>query len=149
MNRRDFVRFLALTAGSSLLPEQLKEVERYYEVNTPQGNELIAIDQINLAGMASTATPMSFVLSDANEKKFVGGLNLFGGVFLWQSSITGKIVGKSSSLRCKIGGLSNFQNDDQWLQENLRGHIGYIDQGGLRHVKEIRSCSFSFSQENS
>lgn len=133
MNRRDFVKFLALVgAGAAALPEQVAAFERYYEVNTPLVDSgLVSVDEVFLTGMAQKSLPMMFTVTYLDEVKLALGINAFGGLCRWCAMPDQKIVLPAHE----------FVWDINWLiwpdGFPLTGHISYIDQTAVRYTRVI------------
>ncbi len=127
MNRRDFVKFLALTAaGAAALPQQIAAFESYYEANTPQtSEELLAVDEIWASGMASCSTVVKMIFfPEAQSGGMTLGMNAFGGMIRWAAMPDQKIIIRKRHLTWDISGNSN--------PSILEGHVSYIGQDRRR-----------------
>jgi hypothetical protein len=92
-NRREFVKFLALlAAGAAAKPDQIEAFERYYEANTPQGDNLVAVDEIWLSGMAQQSEPVAVEFYKKGSVVLPLGINCFGGMCRWQAAPDQKII---------------------------------------------------------
>jgi hypothetical protein len=132
MNRREFVKFIALiAAGASALPQQIEAFERYYEANTPQDdNELVAIDEIFISGLATKSRPVQFDLPAA---MMCMGINLFGGIIRWGAMPDQKII------LPRLNVSWSFTPEQE--PEILKGHISFIDHNAKRHYQPITAMS--------
>ncbi len=124
MNRREFVKFLALIgAGTAALPEQVSAFETFYEANTPQvANGIISIDEVLIGGVATGSTPVSVQVFDGKKSVLNFGMNLFGGMFRWAAMPKQEIIMPENQLTWEINAPAH-QYD---------GQISFIDQRGLR-----------------
>lgn len=139
MNRRDFVKFLALVgAGAAALPEQIAAFERYYEVNTPLVDSgLVSVGEVFLAGMAQKSLPMMFNVTYLGEVKLALGINAFGGLCRWIAMPDQKIVLPAREFVWDIRGLDDGHSDITMSPFPLTGHISYIDQTAVRYTRVI------------
>lgn len=133
MNRRDFIKFVALTAaGTSALPQQLAALERYYEINSPQVEGLISVDEVIISGMAdhpSIILQCDFFSNNNNVLNF--GLNACGAVLRWIAAPNQQIV--TNKFRWEIKDVGDLENQNI----PIYGHINYIDQQGIRHSQKL------------
>jgi hypothetical protein len=139
MNRRDFIRHLAiLAAGMSAMPAQVDAFEQMFELNAPRdtvGRGLLAVRHIIIGGMAKKSTPVTarFFRGQPEIHRTVAcyGLNLFGGAVQWMTAPDEPIIAES------IGGPFDFQwdvrgGDGELVDADvLVGCVRYIDQGGM------------------
>jgi hypothetical protein len=135
MDRREFVRYLALTAaGLSALPEQVAAFERYYNLNTSNVERgLVAVDEILISGLAGMSIRFKIDIIHLDEIKVPLGLNAFGGIVRWVAPPDMKIVVPGRELKWRINPMDYFEDVDP--MRYLTGHISYIDQGGFRMNK--------------
>ncbi len=138
MNRRDFVKSLALlAAGAAALPEQIAAFERYYEVNTPKtALPLLAFDELSISGMATRSVRVFVKFFDGDQVVLPAALNAFGGQYFWRGAPDNKIV--TSKLRWEI--TSPDVNDKDALLTMICGGVSYLDQDLVRHRCQITSC---------
>jgi hypothetical protein len=137
MDRRDFVKFIALlAAGAAARPEQIAAFERYYDINTPAaGNGFVAVDEVILGGMATTSMPVLFTLLRDDERVMRFGYNAFGGIVRWAAMPDQKIVAASGELRWQL------DQSDATVKRWLTGQINYIDQDGRRQFLDIETAA--------
>jgi hypothetical protein len=135
MDRREFVRFLALTAaGAAALPEQIGAFERYYDLNAAKAdNGLVAVDEVFISGLAPRSLRLKIDIMHLDEIKLPLGLNAFGGIVRWASAPDQKIVVPGHELEWRINVIDEAPDFD--AMRYLTGHISYIDQDGLRMNK--------------
>jgi len=102
--RREFIKMLGLlTAGLAAKPEQIAAFEQYYDRNSPQADvRLLALDELNVSGMASRSTRVLITIFREDERPVHYGMNAFGGVIRWVAGPDQKIVGAEGSLRWEI-----------------------------------------------
>lgn len=136
MNRRDFVKSLALlAAGASALPAQIAVFEQYYEANTPKiSGPLIAMDEIIISGMAGRSARVHVQVFGNGELRLNLGLNAFGGVLFWRAAPDSKIV--TSQL-----GWSITCPDEGFDVSMLQGGISYLDDKFKRQLCPIESLA--------
>lgn len=137
MNRRDFVKFLALiSAGVAARPDQIAAFEQYYDANTPAVERpLVAVDEIYLCGMAPRSTRLrTTFFPDAQAMHL--GLNAFGGAMRWLAAPDQKIILRRHHVAWDIE--SEDASDTAPLDSILIGHISYIDQAKIRRNLQIR-----------
>ena len=136
MNRRDFVKFLALTgAGVGALPAQVEAFERYYEANTPMVDEpLVAVDEIYLSGLASRSMRISAKFFHDSEYPRHYGFNAFGGIFLWRAQADQKVVLRKEHVTWALEALD--APSEQWRDLGV-GHISYVDQTSVRRNLQL------------
>jgi hypothetical protein len=131
MNRRDFVRFLGITAaGAAALPEQIEAFTAYYDANTPEtGEPLVAVDDIFVCGNAacSTLVTATFFIGTLVEKPVA--FNAFGGIIRWTAAPDQKIVLRRSDVSWKM-----TANTVGSFADVLVAHISYIDQAKVRRT---------------
>lgn len=136
MNRRDFVKFLALMcAGAAARPEQIEAFERYYEVNSPHTLDgLVAVDEVYLSGMAGTATPLRMgFFPNAEAGRLCLGMNAFGGIVRWAATPDQKIIIRERDIGWSIvHATSKGDVTSGPFKYIAEGHISYIDQNGKR-----------------
>lgn len=132
MNRRDFVKYLALVgAGLSAQPSQIAAFERYYEVNTPQTvDELVAVDEVFVSGIATCSTPIAMELFPS---ALSGGMNMalnaFGGIVRWMAPPDGKIAIRKSEL---VWSFTLIGREAPPFEDVATGYISYVCQDGKR-----------------
>jgi len=136
MNRRDFVKFLALTgAGVGALPAQVEALERYYEANTPMVDEpLVAVDEIYLSGLASRSMRISAKFFHDSEHPQHYGFNAFGGIFLWRAQVDQKVVLRKEHVTWALEALDAAPGE--WKHIGV-GHISYVDQTSVRRNLQL------------
>jgi hypothetical protein len=136
MNRRDFVKFLALTgAGVGALPAQVEAFERYYEANTPMVDEpLVAVDEIYLSGLASRSMRISAKFFHDSEHPRHYGFNAFGGMFLWHAQADQKVVLRKEHVTWALEALDPAP--EEWMSVGV-GHISYVDQTSVRRNLQL------------
>ncbi len=127
MQRRDFLKFLALLATpAAVKPEQIAAFEHYYDLNSPKEMPLIALDEIFVSGLAAKSTRVKIDIFRGTDLILPFGLNAFGGITRWVATPDQKIIATPSDLRWNIDFL-----DDGSMKE-ITGYISYIDGTGLR-----------------
>ena len=123
--RRDFVKFLALiAAGTAARPEQIAAFEEYYEANAPRADDLVAVDEISISGLASSASnPMNGEFYANDRPVLCCGMNLFGGVYFWRAAADSKIVVSRPDFfwRLRPAYMDSFSGF------HLQGHVKYVD----------------------
>lgn len=152
-SRRDFVRMIALlAAGAAALPAQVEAFTSYYEINTPPGaGPFIAMDEIWLCGQAQKSAPVYFDLFRGDNRLMALGINAFGGILRWKAIADDKVIGINDDLRWEMRQLAVPQAGateavfeavpDQWIGQNLTGHVSYIRHDGMRVMKLIDRAS--------
>lgn len=135
MERRNFVKFLALlAAGAAAKPEQIFAFEQYYEANTPFGEGLVAVDEINVAGLSWTATPVlcDFLVKD--KIRLPLAFNGFGGIMHWKAGPDQKIITAISDFSWNIRATNRTFAT---LTNEIRAYISYIGQDRVRKMVQI------------
>lgn len=141
MNRREFINHIALiTAGTLVHPDQFKEYKRGLEINAIEGvnDGLIIADEVSISGMAERSTPTFMEIFTNDEPELDLGVNLFGGVIRWISTV---------EHRMRITTPDKFTiqfkaKDDQLLLKHgkdFRGYIRYIDQSGRYQMANLKN----------
>jgi hypothetical protein len=135
MNRRDFVRFLGVTAaGAAALPQQIEAFEAYYDANTPMTSEpLVAVDEIWLCGMAGRSLRINATFFDDTKHELPLGINAFGGIICWKAQPDSKIVLTKYNVTWNTTVI-----DGEKFSDVLTGHISYIDQAKVRRNFALR-----------
>jgi hypothetical protein len=140
MDRRQFVNFIAMMAagGAAAKPEQVEAFQHYYEVNTPlvTDESLVAVDEIMVSGMAARSTPLRFRFW-AERHYMPIAFNLFGGIVRWTALPDGRFMASAADVRWTVECPSCLPLDDDWVNDVIVGHIGYIDSIGARHYRPI------------
>lgn len=132
MNRRDFIKFIALTAaGTSALPQQVAALERYYEVNSPQVEGLISVDEVIISGMADRSMILQCDFFSNNNNVLNFGLNAFGAILRWVAAPNQQIV--TNRFRWEIKDVGDMENQNI----PIYGRVNYIDQQGIRHSQKM------------
>jgi hypothetical protein len=136
-----------LAAGTASRPEQIEAFEHYYNANTPLiGGPFVAVDEISISGLAITSTPLRVRFHRMEAFELAAGLNAFGGVYVWRAGPDGKIVTEPNDFRwemkCEYTHIDGgeYVIDDEWVRQNLDGHIRYINQNGIRCTRPIVSA---------
>jgi hypothetical protein len=128
-NRRDFVKWLALTAaGMAALPQQIEAFEKYYEANTPElvkPGALVAVDEIMLSGMATASLPVAFKFYRMDYEALNFGVNLFGGLLRWVATPDQKLITYEEDFYWDMHPGLGFE--EQMHMGCLIGEVGYID----------------------
>jgi len=123
-NRRDFIQWLALiAAGTAARPEQIKAFEQYYDANTPVGNRLVALDEVQLIGLHNRGG-MPVVCNFYKQDRIIlpAGLNAFGGVYFWRAGPDSKIIADATDIFWKFDPKTpGFE-----LQNDINGTVSYI-----------------------
>jgi hypothetical protein len=132
MDRREFVKFLALlAAGAAAMPQQVEAFTHYFETNTPlTPSGLICVDEIYIGGTASKSTVARVQVLRDEEIVLNFSLNLFGGIVRWVAAPQQMLMGVEGDLTVKI---------DQ-PESDFTGHLLYIDQVGKRWTKLLTEC---------
>ena len=135
MNRREFVRFMALmSAGAAALPEQLSAFERYYDINTPQiGEQFAGVDEVFLCGCASRSVVVRASFYKEDELIMPLAFNAFGGVLRWVATPLQTIMCLPTDFSWRIA--METGHTDEKPKHIFSGHIGYIDNEGFRRTK--------------
>lgn len=155
MDRREFVKFLALTAaGAAALPEQVLAFERYYTANTPSVAPFIAFDEVSAAGLRlSSSLPVRMIFSKGPDMVLNAAFNAFGGIYFWRAAPDSKIVASVSvpltweitvwrkGWQDQAESSGDFQLlEDAEVKRVLQGHVSYIDQNAVRHTVPIETA---------
>lgn len=139
MDRRDFVKFIALmAAGVAAAPEQIAAYEHYYDVNAPRlaPKGLIAVDEIWISGLASCSTAARLELVREPRCVLHFGLNLYGGVVRWAAMADQKILAPKGGLVWDLTGHRNGEST-KLRTEDFCGQISYIDPDGCRQYQSL------------
>ncbi len=139
MDRREFVKFLALlAAGATAAPEQIEAFRHYYNMNTPNtAAPLVAVDEVFISGMADRALPVTFDIllrGPPEQIKLALGLNAFGGCVRWCAMGDQKIVAADTDFMWR---LARADGGDRLEPKNFHGHISYVDQDGIRGIRVL------------
>ena len=138
--RRDFIKYLALiAAGAAALPQQIEAFEKYYEANTPFGDELVAIDEVFLSGVATKSTPIWFELYRNDRMVSKWGMNTFGGILRWTAMPDQKIIASRPDIFWRITAPKHFD-----LAE-FSGQISYVDGSYKRRLVNMQSLTGSLA----
>lgn len=106
MNRRDFLRNLALiSAGPLVMPDfQMDALISTFEKNCPVAKNLIAIDDVCIMGLAKSSRPVLAIFSRDTVPILNLGLNLFGGIYRWVAPAQSPFLFSSlDNLKFRIG----------------------------------------------
>ncbi len=130
MDRREFVRFIALmAAGTAAMPEQVEAFTHYFETNTPlTPSGLVCVDEIYIGGTATKSTVAKVQLLCDDEPVLNLALNLFGGVVRWVAAPQQMIMAVAGDLKLTCD------------KPEFQGQIMYIDQVGKRRTKVLTEC---------
>lgn len=133
MNRRDFIKHIAMLTGPMLIPEQLNELVRNLEINAiPQVEKgLVYIDDIFIGGFATKSTRIYAKFFNYNGMELNLPFNAFGGIIRWVAG---------PNMRLKITTPDKFCweiiSPDGLIipgENSIRGGFLYIDQEGRQH----------------
>ena len=151
MNRRDFVRFVALTAATAAaLPQQVEALTRYYERNTPLTfAPLVAVDEVMFSGLAQYSTVATIWFFRRDDFLMDLSINAFGGVLRWHAFADQKIVLPPADFRWEIVNRAARDGEDKPAPFDswLAGTVSYVDQTGLRRVARITRPKGALSDE--
>ncbi len=137
MQRRDFLRFLALLATpAAVMPEQIAAFEYYYDRNSPKEMPLIAVDEISVSGLAANSPRVKIDIFWGGDLKLALGLNAFGGIIRWVATPEQKIIAAPNDVRWNITFLDVAYNDDISMKA-ITGYISYIDGTGRRQSRTL------------
>ena len=134
MNRREFIRHLALiAAGSTAISQQIDALERFYEANAPAGaSTLIALDDICIGGVAPVSTPLIFDLLRGDRMVLRFPWNAFGGMVRWSPMPDQRLIAAPGELRWEIRPPEAYGTHVS--PSCVEGFIGFIDSDGLRQT---------------
>jgi hypothetical protein len=156
MDRREFVKFLALlAAGAAAKPEQIAAFERYYDINSPSFlTGLVAVDEVMLHGLATSSLVLKMDIMTPEPLNLA--INAYGGIVRWVAAPDQKIVCRASDFTWDIyrgepKSLDDPKSEDQthhiesdeWLLARFTGHVSYIDQTGRRRNRPLTTLSGS------
>ena len=130
MDRREFVKFIALlAAGAAAAPEQVEAYTHYFETNTPLvPSGLVCVDEIIIGGTANKSTVAHVQLFHDEEPVLNFAVNLFGGWVRWLAAPQQMIMAVAGDLKLEID------------KPQFQGQMMYIDQLGKRRTKVITEC---------
>jgi hypothetical protein len=135
MNRREFVKYLALTAGAAALPPQIAALEQYYEINTPiTPGPYLAMDEVYIGGIANIgSTPLKIGFYQNGLVILNCSLNAFGGCYFWRGALDHKIIANpANELTWKISYFDNGTLTDQKVREIIDGTASFVTSDGKR-----------------
>jgi len=143
MNRRDFVKYMALiAAGTAAQSEQIAAYLTYYEANIPQTTlPLAAIDEIFIGGKASHSVRATFQLLIQDEGPTLSfSLNLYGGIVRWVAAPDGKIVRARDEVGWHFQQFPGDLHEGEKLSGLMDGYISFVDQDAKRHYVPVVSA---------